>query len=64
MPYLVALIGYLWVVGGFGWAAAYEKASGRELTSLGKGLVVLLWPLFGLVSAVMETVDAVKEVCG
>jgi hypothetical protein len=61
MPWLFTLILYLWIMGGLGWAAAYEHGSDRELTALGKALIIFLWPVFALVSAVEETVSAARE---
>jgi hypothetical protein len=64
MIWLASLTAYLWLTGGLGWAAAYEHGSGRELTTPGRLVVVLLWPAFALVSAVEETLDAARGLRG
>lgn len=61
---LLLLLAYLWLTGGLGWAAAYEHSREEALTLFGKAVIVLFWPLFTLVSAVGETVDAVGGLYG
>jgi hypothetical protein len=53
---LASLTAYLRLMGGIG--------LGRELTTLGRAVVVLLWPTFAPISAVEETLDAARGLRG
>jgi hypothetical protein len=62
--WLVVLIFFLWVSGGIGWVNSYELAEEREMSGISRAFVMVLWPLFGLVSAAGQVWAGLRSLLG
>jgi hypothetical protein len=52
--WVVILVLFLWVAGGFGWVDAYEARHHRTMDWARGGLMLAFWPLFALGVATRE----------
>ena len=48
---LIFLTAYLWLMGGLGWVFAMEQGTKKALTSAGKVIIVLIWPVLAIGAA-------------
>lgn len=62
--WVLVLILFLWVSGGFGWIDSYEAREGTQFNLPGQALVMVLWPLMGLVAAVSQVWGGILDLAG
>ena len=62
--WLLVVILFLWVSGGFAWVNSYELAEGHELTGVGTAVVMVLWPLMGVIAALSQVWSSARSLTG
>lgn len=55
--FALALILYLWIVGGLGWKGLYEEKFERTFTTTGTAVLIILFPLLAGYSGVKHLID-------
>lgn len=61
MSWLVVLILFLWVAGGFGWVDSYETHKAEPLDWGRAALLVLFWPAVAVATASRELWETVRR---
>jgi hypothetical protein len=59
--WLLVLLLFLWVAGGFAWVDAYEAREEKGVGWLGAAVMVLFWPGFAVALAVSELWQMLRQ---
>lgn len=59
--WLLVLLLFLWVAGGFGWVDSYEAREAKGAGWLSAALMVLLWPVLAVALAVRELWETLRQ---
>jgi hypothetical protein len=62
MSWLLVLILFLWVTGGFGWVDSYETHREESLDWGRAALLVLFWPVYAVAMAARELWQTLRQI--
>jgi hypothetical protein len=59
--WLLVLLLFLWVAGGFGWVDSYEAREEKGVSWLSAAIMVIFWPVFAVALAVGELWQTLRQ---